>query len=257
MHATTTDRSCPDLTGTRVVVTGASRGLGRAMAVALASAGAAVAITGRDEDALQATLAAIAETGGEATAHALDVTDHDAQRAFAAEVWAQGPVDAVIANAGISITQSSLETTHADFSRILETNVLGTFATLQSFAARMLERGSGKLITVSSDIGLRGSAGWAAYGASKAAVVNMTKTLAWEWAPALTVNSIAPGAFATDINSHLLAVPEVAAGLAEATPLGRVGESSEIGPLAVFLCSRGSDFMTGQVLSIDGGIQRS
>jgi NAD(P)-dependent dehydrogenase (short-subunit alcohol dehydrogenase family) len=227
------------------------------MAVAVAAAGAEVILTGRDEAALAITLRAIADGGGRAAGYSLDVTDHDAQEAFVREVWEHSPVDAVIANAGISVMQPSLEATTADFTRILETNVLGTFATLRAFGGRMIERGSGKLITVSSDIGLRGSAGWAAYGASKAAVINLTKTLAWEWAPTVTVNSIAPGAFATDINSHLLSVPEIAAGLAEATPLGRVGDASEIGPLAVFLCGRGSDFMTGQVLSIDGGIQRS
>jgi NAD(P)-dependent dehydrogenase (short-subunit alcohol dehydrogenase family) len=81
--------------------------------------------------------------------------------------------------------------------------------------------------------------------------------LAWEWAPKLTVNSIAPGAFATDINAHLLSVPEIMGGLEAATPLGRVGNADEIGPLAVFLAGPGSDFMTGQIVSIDGGIQRS
>lgn len=246
------------LAGKRVVITGASRGLGRAMAVAIAGAGAHVSITGRDQDAMKGTLDAIAAQGaGSATGYSLDITDHEAHARFVAEVWEEGPVDAVIANAGISNTTPSTEITRDAFSRVLETNVLGTFDTLQLFGVRMLERGRGKLITIASDIGLRGSAGWVAYGASKAAVVNMTKTLAWEWAPTLTVNSIAPGAFATDINSHLLSIPEIMTIIQEATPLGRVGEADEIGPLAVFLCSEGSDFMTGQVVSIDGGIQRS
>jgi 2-deoxy-D-gluconate 3-dehydrogenase len=110
---------------------------------------------------------------------------------------------------------------------------------------------------VTSDIGLRGSAGWVAYGASKAGIVSLTKTLAWEWAPKLTVNAIAPGAFATDINSDLLGNPNILKAVEAATPLGRVGKASEIGPLAVFLAGAGSDFMTGQIVSIDGGIQRS
>ncbi len=227
------------------------------MAVALAGAGAEVHVTGRDEEALATTLAHIAAEGGTGIGHSLDVTDHDAQRALAEAIWVDGPVDAVIANAGISVVGPSRDMTRADLTRIFETNVIGTFSTLQTFGARMLDRGTGKLLTVSSDIGLRGSAGWLAYGASKAAVVNMTKTLAWEWAPTVTVNSIAPGAFATDINSHLLSVPEIMQDITATTPLGRVGRSEEIGPLAVFLCGAGSDFMTGQVLSIDGGIQRS
>lgn len=251
------DLSDRGLTRKRIVVTGASRGLGRAMAVALAATGATVHVTGRDQEALGATLDEIAVVGGTGIGHALDVTDHAGQEALAAQIWSDGPVDAVIANAGISSIGPSRDLDVSELARIFDTNVSGTFSTLRAFGPRMLDRGKGKLITVSSDIGLRGSAGWLAYGASKAAIVNMTKTLAWEWAPAVTVNSIAPGAFATDINSHLLSVPEIMAGITETTPLGRVGRTSEIGPLAVFLCGSGSDFMTGQVLSIDGGIQRS
>lgn len=246
------------LTGKTAVVTGASRGLGRAMALALAGAGARVAVTGRDAAALRETLAQISAAGHEASGFPLDVTDAAATEAFAADLWSQwGHVDVVVANAGISLVKPALETTNDEFAGILQTNVLGTFATLRAFGGLMHRRGSGKLITVSSDIGLRGSAGWVAYGASKAAIIAMTKTLAWEWAPLLTVNSIAPGAFATDINSHLLAVPEIMTGLQAATPLGRVGQPHEIGPLAVFLAGPGSDFMTGQIISIDGGIQRS
>ena len=240
------------------VVTGASRGLGRAMAVALAGAGARVAITGRDMIALQGTLDAIEEIGGQATAYALDVTDAAAVDPFARQAWADlGHVDAVFANAGINFVRPSLETTDADMLRLFDANVLGTFRTLRAFGAPMLQRGSGKLITLASDVGLRGVPEWLAYGVSKAAIVAMTKTLAWEWAPKLTVNAISPGAFATDMNSHLLAIDEVKSGLEQATPLGRVGRADEIGPLTVFLAGAGSDFMTGQVVCIDGGIQRS
>jgi 2-deoxy-D-gluconate 3-dehydrogenase len=228
------------------------------MAVALGAAGARVAVTGRDEQALTETLRLVEKAGGEGAGFPLDVTDESATEAFAEQLWAEWEgVDTVFANAGISLVRPAVETSVADMSRILETNVLGTFATVRAFGRRMLERGSGKVVTVSSDIGIRGSEGWVAYGASKAAIISMTKTLAWEWAPAVTVNSIAPGAFATDINAHLLAVPDVLGGLEKATPLGRVGRPEEIGPLAVLLAGPGSDFMTGQVVSIDGGIQRS
>ncbi len=246
------------LDGIRAVVTGGSRGLGRAVARALAQAGASVIVTGRDRSALDETVKQIAADGGRAHAELLDIRDEDQIRAAAASFAStHGPIDVVFANAGISLVKPAVETTPAEFRDILDVNVLGTFAVLQAFGRQMLERGRGKLITVSSDIGIRGSAGWIAYGASKAAVISMTKTLAWEWAPAVTVNCIAPGAFATDINSHLLAVPEIMDGLKQATPLGRVGQADELGPLAVFMASRGSDFMTGQVVSIDGGIQRS
>jgi NAD(P)-dependent dehydrogenase (short-subunit alcohol dehydrogenase family) len=246
------------LAGKSIVVTGASRGLGRSMAVAVAAAGARVAVTGRDTAALLETVAAIGEVGGDVTTVELDVTDAAATEALADRLWAEwGQVDAVFANAGISLVKPAVDTTAEEFSTVLDTNVLGTFHTVRSFGGRMLEQGFGKVVTVSSDIGIRGAEGWIAYGASKAAVISMTKTLAWEWAPTLTVNSIAPGAFATDINSHLLVVPEVMAGIQAATPMGRVGRAEEIGDLATFLASAGSDFVTGQVFSIDGGIQRS
>ena len=246
------------LSGRMAVVTGASRGLGRAMAIALAQAGAKVAITGRDLVALEATLEAIGKAGGQAKAYELDITDAGAVDAFARSAWADlGHVDAVFANAGINFVRPSLETTDADMQRLFDANVLGTFRTLRAFGGPMLERGSGKFITLASDVGLRGVPEWLAYGVSKAAIVAMTKTLAWEWAPKLTVNAISPGAFATDMNSHLLAIPEVKNGLEQATPLGRVGRVDEIGPLTVFLAGPGSDFMTGQVICIDGGIQRS
>ena len=245
------------LSGRTAVVTGASRGLGRVMACALAAAGARVAITGRDTAALEATMAMM-PAGARAACFALDMTDSPAIDAFVMDLWsAWGAIDVVIANAGTSLVKPALATTDADFSAILATNVIGTFAVLRAFGRLMVPRGSGKLITVSSDIGIRGSSHFLAYGASKAAIISMTKTLAWELAPAITVNSIAPGAFATDINKDLLADPAILEGLERDTPLGRVGRPEEIGPLAVFLAGPGSDFMTAQVVSLDGGIQKS
>lgn len=250
------------LSGRRAVVTGASRGLGRAIAQALAAEGAHVVLTGRDVAALEETGAAIAAAGGTSEAHALEITDAEAVEAFAEKVWTNAPIDVVFANAGISLTRPAVETTPADMARILDANVLGTYATLRAFGSRMLargqgEQGQGKLIATSSDIGIRGSAGWVAYAASKGAVNAMVKTLAWEWAPALTVNAIAPGAFATDINSHLLGQPEIMAAIEAETPLARVGRAEEIGPLAVFMAGPGSDFMTGEIISLDGGIKKA
>lgn len=227
------------------------------MAAALAAAGMEVVITGRDQDAMALTVDQIATAGGTVTAHTLDVTDTADVERFADETWNARPADVVIANAGVSLVKPAMDTTDPDFMRVIEANVLGTFATMRSFGARMHRRGSGKLIALSSDIGIRGSANWVAYAASKGAINAMVKTLAWEWAPKLTVNAIAPGAFATDINSHLLSVPEIMSAITAETPLARVGEASEIGPLAVFLAGPGSDFMTGQIISLDGGIQKS
>ncbi|MBT0957216.1 SDR family oxidoreductase [Alphaproteobacteria bacterium KMM 3653] len=250
------DQTTP-LAGQRAVITGASRGLGRAMAVALAAQGMSVAVTGRDEAAMQDTLTAIQSVGGTGTAHSLDVTEPDAPEALAAKLWQEGPVDVVIANAGISLVKPAIETSDEDFMQVINANVLGTFVTLRAFGERMHARGQGKLLATSSDIGIRGSAGWVAYAASKGAINAMVKTLAWEWAPKLTVNAIAPGAFATDINSHLLSQDAVMQAICADTPLARVGRAEEIGPLTAFLAGPGSDFMTGQILSLDGGIQKS
>jgi NAD(P)-dependent dehydrogenase (short-subunit alcohol dehydrogenase family) len=227
------------------------------MAVALAKEGATVIVTGRDPSALARTQTEVAAIGGTSALYALDITNAEEVEAFAEKVWTTGPVDTVFANAGISLTKPAVETTDADMRRIIDANVIGSFTTLRAFGTRMLARGSGKLIATSSDIGIRGSAGWVAYAASKGALNAMVKTLAWEWAPKLTVNAIAPGAFATDINAHLLEQPAILQAISEETPLGRVGRAEEIGPLAVFMAGAGSDFMTGEIISLDGGIRKS
>jgi 2-deoxy-D-gluconate 3-dehydrogenase len=122
----------------------------------------------------------------------------------------------------------------------------------------MLERGRGKIVNVSSDIGIRGDALWAAYAATKGAVVSLSKSLAWEWAPAVTVNIIAPGPFDTPANAPAFNIPEVMEAVNARVPLGRVGDpEADLGPLAVLLAGPGSDFMTGAVFRVDGGICRS
>lgn len=241
-----------------MLVTGASRGLGRAMAVATAQAGAAVTISGRDERALTQTAELVEAAGARCAMKPADIDDEQAVEEFVAWAWdANGPVDVLFANAGISLVKPAIDTSWADFESVMRTNVLGTFCTVREIGRRMLERGRGKIITISSDIGLRGVEGWVAYGSSKAAINVMTKTLAWEWAPTVTVNAIAPGAFRTDINADLLGNEAILAAVEAATPLGRVGDAQEIGPLAVYLAGAGSDFMTGAVIPLDGGIRRS
>ena len=122
----------------------------------------------------------------------------------------------------------------------------------------MLRQGGGKIVNVASDIGIRGEAGWAAYSASKGGVVSLSKSLAWEWAPEITVNIIAPGPFYTDANRPAFDIPEVIEAVNARVPLGRVGDpAADLGPLAVLLCGPGSDFMTGAVFRVDGGICRS
>lgn len=243
------------LSGRTALVTGGNRGLGRAMALAMAEAGADIVIWGRDAGALERTASEVRATGRDCLAQAVDVTDSAQVNAAAEEAWQQaGGVDAAFTSAGVLLLQPATETSDADWGAVMDANLTGLFYCCRAFGERMLAAGGGKIINVSSNFGLHGGANWSAYSASKAGVIGLSKSLAWEWAPSVTVNVIAPGAFYTDMNSHLLDVPEIMAAVEGNTPLGRVGDPPELGPLAVILAGPGSDFMTGAVFSVDGGV---
>lgn len=243
------------LAGRTALVTGGNRGLGRAMALALAEAGADIVIWGRDSDALGRTSAEVQATGRACLAQAVDVTDSAQVNAAAEEAWAQaGGVDAAFNSAGVLLLQAAADTTDADWDGVIGANLTGVFHCCRAFGERMVAQGHGKIVNIASNFGLHGGANWSAYSASKAGVIGLSKSLAWEWAPAVTVNVIAPGAFYTDMNSHLLDVPEIMSAVEGNTPLGRVGDPPELGPLAVMLAGSGSDFMTGSVISVDGGV---
>jgi len=246
-----------DLRGKTVLVTGGSRGLGRGMAEALADAGARVVLTARDAGTADGAAREIGRgalgLGYEASA------GRAATEAFAAAAWAAtGGVDAVFNNAGSVVMQPALETDEAVWDALVAANQSGLFWACQSFGRRMLERGHGKIVNMASDIGIRGDAGWAAYSATKGAVVALSKSLAWEWAPNVTVNVIAPGPFDTPANAPAFTVPKVLEMVRDRVPLNRVGDPrADLGPLAVLLAGPGSDFMTGAVFRVDGGICRS
>ena len=245
------------LQGRTVLVTGGSKGIGRGMAEALAEAGARVIVTARaraDADAAAAALGNGAQgLAFEAGASAGDI------EAFADEAWTlSGSIDAVFNNAGSVIMQPALDVCEEDWGALLAANLSGLFWSCQSFGRRMLERGRGKIVNVASDMGIRGAAGWSAYSAAKGGVVALSKSLAWEWAPAVTVNIIAPGPFDTPSNASAFAIPEVIEQVNAQVPLGRVGDPRhDMGPLAVLLAGPGSDFMTGAIFRVDGGICRS
>lgn len=246
------------LDGKVVLVTGASRGLGREMAVALGAAGATVAGTGRDLAALADTQREVEATGAKFVGLELDVTDSAAvDKAVEHTASTLGGLDVAIANAGVGLMKPAVDTTDDDWQWVMRSNLDGSFYTCRSAGRLMLQQGHGKVIVVSSDIGIRGSVGWSAYSASKGGLITLSKTLAWEWAPTVTVNCLAPGAFETDINRHLLAIEGVKDAVSGETPLARLGLPSELGPVSVFLASSASDFMTGVVLPFDGGIRRS
>jgi len=248
------------LKGRTVLVTGGSRGIGRAMATAVAAAGADVVITGRTEDGAKEAADTIRALGRTCLTVAVDVgAGSQGIEAMAERVWSEtGGVDVVINNAGIAIPRPALDTDDDFWLETLHTNLSGVFYSCRAFGRRMLAGKGGKLVNVASDIGIRGEVDWAAYSASKGGVVALSKSLAWEWAPSVTVNIIAPGPFYTDANRPAFDMPEVVAAVEGRIPLGRIGEpDAHLGPLAVLLSGTGSDFMTGAVFRVDGGICRS
>lgn len=246
------------LNGKIVLVTGGSRGLGRAIANACAEEGADLVITGRDKTALDATADRIRSLGRLCMAVELEVTDSAAVENAADKVWSEiGPVDVAFNNAGTNFFSPTLDTSDDDWHRVIEVNLSGVFYCCRSFGKRMLEQGRGKIINTSTDLGIRGFANAAAYAASKGGLIALSKSLAWEWAPTVTVNVIAPGPFYTDLTKPAFDQPEMAAGLKAASPLGRWAQPNELGPLAVLMAGEGSDFMTGTVIGIDGGIMRA
>jgi NAD(P)-dependent dehydrogenase (short-subunit alcohol dehydrogenase family) len=244
------------LTNRRALVTGGARGLGRVMAEALAQAGADVVITSRSADnAVAAASDVAASTGRKVVGLAADVAiasditrlADDAERAL-------GPIDILVNNAGINIRGASETLTEADWDTVLDTNVKGPFLCARLFGPRMAARGWGRIINLGSILSVIGIAGRAPYGASKAAVANLTRVLALEWAgQGVTVNAICPGPFGTEMNRPLLNDPDKYAAFVAKIPLGRWGELHEIAGATVFLASDASSFVTGSLLFVDGG----
>ena len=244
-----------DLTGKVALVTGASSGLGRHFALTLARAGAKVAVTARRQGPLQDLAAEIAAFDGRALPLALDVTDPAAIAAtLAAAETELGPLDIVVNNAGVASTAPALEVTGADWDKVLSTDLSGVFHVAQAAARRMVaERRGGSIINIASILGLGGASLLAAYSAAKAGVINLTRTLATEWARhGIRVNAIAPGYIETDMNRDTLNSP-VGEIMRKKIPQRRLGQPADLdGPL-LLLASPASAFMTGACLVVDGG----
>lgn len=249
-----TGKSVFDLGGKRALITGSSRGLGFGMARALAEAGAAVVLNARDSKALGAAAADLAEEGHEVAALAFDVTSPEsvgeAVRHCETEI---GPIDILVNNAGMQI-RGPLETfRHDDFERLMSTHVTATFSVSQAVAQGMIARGRGKIINICSILTDHARPTAAPYGAAKAAIANLTRGMAADWAgKGLHINAIAPGYFKTDLNTTLLADKDFNAWVEKRTPMGRWGEVEELGPPAVFLASDASSFVNGHILYVDG-----
>jgi NAD(P)-dependent dehydrogenase (short-subunit alcohol dehydrogenase family) len=243
------------LAGRVALVTGASRGLGRAIAQALGRAGAAVACAARSVDQIEAAAAEIEAAGGRAAAFPLDVTRGEQIAAVLRDAEATlGPVDILVNNAGITLDRKTVDVTDEDWDTVLATNLTAMFRCARAVAPGMIRRGRGKIINVGSMYGLLGVPRYAAYCASKAAADGLTRSLAAEWARhGIQVNCLAPGYMNTDIPRAAMADPKTRALFLSKIPARRIGLPEEAGALAVYLCSPASDFMTGQTVYLDGG----
>ena len=244
------------LTGRRALVTGGARGLGRTMAEALAEAGAEVALTSREADrAREAARELAAATGVRTAGFAADMTASDDVARLADEVEAHlGPVDILVNNAGVNIRGTSEALSEADWDTVLDTNVKGPFLLSRALGPRMAARGWGRIVNLGSILSVIALPGRAPYAASKAAIANLTRVQALEWAAhGVTVNAICPGPFGTEMNRQLLNDPEKYAAFVAKIPMGRWGNLDEIKGAVVFLASGAASFVTGSLLFVDGG----
>ena len=237
------------------MVTGASRGLGRAIAIALAEAGADVALAARSKPDLEQSAQLVEAAGGRATVVPTDVSSYPAVEALMkSTVEALGRLDIVVNNSGIANPKPLADTSPDEWQAVMSVNLTGVFNGCRAAAPYLLAQQSGKVINLASVLGHVGLPGYAVYGASTGGVIAFTRTLGVEWARHhVQVNAIAPGWFVTEMNEMAFADPRIAERLTRDIPARRTGRREEIGPLAVFLASAGSDFMTGQTLFLDGG----
>lgn len=237
------------------IVTGAGRGIGEAIAKRLASEGARVACISRSESNSAKVAEAInAEFPGAAKAYAVDVADKAAVEAAAAQILADfGKADILVNNAGITRDGLAMRMSEEDWDAVIDTNLKGAFNFIQAVMRPMIKARSGRIINIASVAGLMGNAGQANYAASKAGLIGLTKTLARELAGRnITVNAVAPGFIKTDMTDVL---PEsIKTGVVGQIPLGRFGNPEDIAAAVAFLASAESGYVTGQVLTVDGGM---
>jgi gluconate 5-dehydrogenase len=242
------------LAGRRALITGSSRGIGFAIAGALAGAGADVILNARDKVALGEACDKLASSGARARALAFDVTSADSiDEAIEYTEREIGPIDILVNNAGMQF-RSPLENFPIDkFEQMLATNLTSVFMVSQAVGRHMIRRGAGRIINICSVLTSVARPSVAPYGATKAAVANLTRGMATDWARhGLNVNAIAPGYIRTELNEALLRDPDFNAWVEKRTPMGRWADPAELGGAAVFLASPASSFVNGHILYVDG-----
>ncbi len=240
-----------DLAGKTALVTGGSRGIGKDIATALAGAGAKVALCGRDGARAQAAAAAV---GGGARGYACDIAQAgDCERLVAAVETDVGPIDVLVNNAGVTKDNLLFRIGEQDWDQVLDTNLKAAFLLTKLAARGMIKRRWGRVINISSVVGLIGNKGQANYAASKAGLLGFTKAVAKELASRnVLVNAVAPGYIATELTEGL--AEDVKQTLQAAIPLGRLGQGADVAAAVLFLASDLASYITGQVLVVDGGM---
>lgn len=243
------------LKGRTAVITGASKGLGKAVALALAAEGANLALVSRNRELLEGVAAEIAASGGVAGVFPADVASEEQVRGIEREIVDRfGKVNILVNNAGINIRNPVTDFTLNEWRSVLDTNLTAAFLMCRSFIPYMTGQGYGRILNMTSMMSWVSLPGRAAYSASKSGLLGMTRALALELAPeGITANGISPGPVATELNRPLLESPELSASFLANIPLGRWGKAEEIGQLAVYLCSEDAGFITGTDILIDGG----
>jgi 3-oxoacyl-[acyl-carrier protein] reductase len=246
----------PTFVNRTAVVTGAGRGIGRAIAEMLAGHGVTVICVSKSAESCGAAAAAITAAGGKAKALAVDVADGPAVAKAAETLLAEFPViDILVNNAGITRDGLVFRMSDADWNDVIATNLSSCFHWTKHLARPMTRARWGRIVNITSVSGVIGNAGQANYSAAKAGIIGLTKTLAREFASRnITVNAVAPGFIKTDMTSDLITKPDVSAKILELIPLKRFGESSDIANMTTFLCSEEAGYITGQVFSVDGGM---
>ncbi|MDE1161415.1 MAG: 3-oxoacyl-[acyl-carrier-protein] reductase [Acidobacteriaceae bacterium] len=242
------------LTGKIALVTGASQGIGRAIALELAAQGATVALAARSAEKLEAVAAEIAAAGGTARAYSLDVASEDSIKTTAKQIIADlGTVHILVNNAGITKDGLALRMKLADFNDVLNTNLTGAFLLTQAVISSMMKNRWGRIINITSVVGETGAAGQVNYSASKAGMIGMTKSFAREFASrGITVNAVAPGFIETPM-THVL-TDDQKSGILSQIPLARYGADSDIAAAVTFLASDNAGYITGHTLDVNGGM---
>jgi NAD(P)-dependent dehydrogenase (short-subunit alcohol dehydrogenase family) len=248
-------RNCLDLTGRVAVVFGATSGLGKEIAIGLAEHGADVVPVGRREELLKEVCETIGSIGRRTLLQRGDVHDRDSVQHVRRRVSDDlGRIDILVNAAGVTFRKPTISVADAEWSRVFEANVTGVLHTCQEFFPVLKASGSGRVINIASLGSFLAFHEVAAYCASKAAVLSLTRSLACEWARhRICVNAIAPGVFPTELNRHLLEGTDRGREILMRTPMRRFGEPRELTPAAVLLASEGASFITGQCLAVDGG----